>query len=95
MVTVLLHAKSKAFNKIVFANSCPGKINPWDVLTVSQYCSYTDWLFLKYISKNLDGLVFREIIIGLAQELEEDHDTSKQSLLSPESPGVENDYKIE
>ncbi|KAH1022620.1 innexin inx7 [Dendroctonus ponderosae] len=82
LLTILLHARSKSFNKLVFSTTCPGKINPWDVLTVSRYCSYTDWLFLKYLSKNLDGLVFREIIIGLAEELEDDLDSAKKSLMS-------------
>lgn len=82
LLTILLHARSKSFNKLVFSTTCPGRINPWDVLTVSRYCSYTDWLFLKYLSKNLDGLVFREIIIGLAEELEDDLDSAKKSLMS-------------
>ncbi|XP_050296267.1 innexin inx7-like isoform X2 [Anthonomus grandis grandis] len=96
-VTILLHARSKLFNKIVFAYSCPGKISPWDVLTVSKYCSYTDWLFLKYLAKNLDGLVFREIIISLAEELEGEHiEPAKQSLLSSNASTAEDsDYKIE
>ncbi|XP_066245314.1 innexin inx7 [Euwallacea similis] len=87
LLTVLLHAKSKAFNKMVFAYTCPGKINPWDVLTVSRYCSYTDWLFLKYLAKNLDGLVFREIIIGLAEELVEENNSeqAKRPFLSNSS----------
>ncbi|KAL1491940.1 hypothetical protein ABEB36_012457 [Hypothenemus hampei] len=94
--TVLLHAKSRTFNKIVFANSCPGKINPWDVITVSRYRSYTDWLFLKYMSKNLDGLVFREIIIDLAKDLEneyENEEPSKKSLLSSQPDN--NEYKFD
>ncbi|CAH1127039.1 unnamed protein product [Ceutorhynchus assimilis] len=96
LITVLLHAKSKLFNRLVFAYTCPGKINPWDVLTVSKYCSYTDWLFLKYLSKNLDGLVFREIIIGLAEELEDENtEPSKQSLLSNSSTAEENVYKLD
>lgn len=97
-VTVLLHAKSKMFNKLVFSSTCPGKINPWDVLTVSKYCSYTDWLFLKYLSKNLDGLVFRELIIGLAEELEDSdrEDNSEKSLIDSEiTSKVENEYKMD
>lgn len=97
LVTVLLHAKSKAFNKMVFANTCPGKINPWDVLTVSRYCNYTDWLFLKYLAKNMDGLVFREIIIGLAEELEDQNNVEgSKKLLASETSTVENDdFKME
>lgn len=68
---------------MVFANTCPGKLNPWNVLTVSKRCNYTDWLFLKYLSKNIDGMVFREIFIGLAEELEE-KEPSKEALIMSE-----------
>lgn len=45
----------------------------------------------------MDGLVFREIIIGLAEELEDEHsiDGSKK-LLASESSTLENDdFKVE
>ncbi|XP_019871476.1 innexin inx7 [Aethina tumida] len=70
-LTIFLHAKSKAFNRFVFSNTCPGKLNPWENLTVSRHCNYTDWLFLKYLSKNIDGLVFKEVFLGIAEDLEE------------------------
>lgn len=55
------------------------------MLTVSRHCNFTDWLFLKYLSKNIDGMVFREILIGLAEELEEKKPTpKKRSLVSSE-----------
>lgn len=69
VLTVLLHARSHKFNEIVFSNACPGKLNPWRVLTVTHYCNYTDWLFLRYLSKNMDGFVFRELFVGLAEDL--------------------------
>lgn len=74
-LTVLLHAKSQKFNEIVFANACPGKLNPWRVLRVTRYCSFTDWLFLYYLSKNMDGYVFRELFISLAEELDQQTET--------------------
>lgn len=83
VLTLFLHSRSKKFNEIVFANTCPGKLNPWNVLTVSKNCNYTDWLFLKYLSKNIDGMVFREIFIGLAEELEE-KEPSKEALIMNE-----------
>ncbi|RZC32479.1 innexin inx7 [Asbolus verrucosus] len=78
--TIILHARSKVFNRMVFASSCPGKLNPWDMLTVTQRCEFTDWLFLKYLSKNMDGLVFRELFLGLAEDLDE-----KKPLIALES----------
>lgn len=68
-ITVCLHARSHKFNEIIFANVCPGKLNPWRLLTVTNHCNYTDWLFLKYLAKNMDGLLFRELFISLAEEL--------------------------
>ncbi|CAH1379412.1 unnamed protein product [Tenebrio molitor] len=81
LVTILMHARSKKFNQIVFATSCPGKLNPWNMLTVTQRCDFTDWLFLKYLAKNMDGLVFKELFLGLAEDLEE----NKRPLISLES----------
>ncbi|XP_018562313.1 innexin inx7 isoform X1 [Anoplophora glabripennis] len=83
ILTLFLHSNSKRFNQMVFANTCPGKLNPWNVLTVSKRCNYTDWLFLNYLSKNIDGMVFREIFIGLAEELEE-KESSKEALIMSE-----------
>lgn len=92
VLTILLHARSRGFNRLVFYNACPGKLNPWTVLTVSKHCSFTDWLFLVYLSKNIDGMVFKEIFLGLAEDLEDEKPpnlkSSKESLLEEGS----NDY---
>ncbi|KAJ8947246.1 hypothetical protein NQ318_012012 [Aromia moschata] len=83
VMTIFLHSRSKKFNQFVFSNTCPGKLNPWNVLSVSKSCNYTDWLFLKYLAKNIDGMVFREIFIGLAEELD-GKEPSKEALISSE-----------
>ncbi|XP_044262258.1 innexin inx7-like [Tribolium madens] len=70
-MTILLHSRSRGFNRLAFATSCPGKLDPWQMLTVTQKCDFTDWLFLKYLAKNMDALVFRELFLGLAEDLEE------------------------
>lgn len=77
LVTICLHARSYRFNKLVFSIACPGKLNPWRVLTVTRHCNYTDWLFLKYLSKNMDGFMFRDLFIGLAEELAPETGSSK------------------
>ncbi|XP_074025552.1 innexin inx7 isoform X2 [Leptinotarsa decemlineata] len=71
LLTIILHARSTTFNKFVFANSCPGRLNPWKTLAVSNYGNFSDWLFLVYLSKNIDPLVFREIFQGIAEDLQE------------------------
>ncbi|KAF5275882.1 hypothetical protein FQR65_LT04121 [Abscondita terminalis] len=71
LITVILHARSQKFNELVFSTACPGKLNPWRVLRVTRYCNFTDWLFLYYLSKNMDGFVFRDLFIGLAEDLDD------------------------
>ncbi|KAG5896206.1 hypothetical protein JTB14_006653 [Gonioctena quinquepunctata] len=46
ITTIIFHARSKCFNRFVFSNSCPGRLNPWKTLSVSNHGNYTDWLFL-------------------------------------------------
>lgn len=83
IVTIFLHARSATFNRLVFANSCPGRLNPWNALNVSYHYSYTDWLFLVYLAKNVDALVFKEILLGIAEDLEQKK-SMKQPLLQAE-----------
>lgn len=71
---------------MIFAASCPGKLNPWTLVTVTKHCNFTDWLFLVYLAKNLDGMVFRELFLGLADDLEDKKPSSKGSLLDYEQP---------
>ncbi|KAK2584023.1 hypothetical protein KPH14_006479 [Odynerus spinipes] len=71
LLTMCLHARSIAFNKIVFSMACPGKYNPWNVIRVTREYHFGDWLFLYYIAKNLDNYVFKELLEKLAQDLDE------------------------
>ncbi|XP_056638220.1 innexin inx7 isoform X2 [Diorhabda carinulata] len=83
VITIIFHSRSTGFNRLVFSNSCPGKQNPWNALNVSYYYSYTDWLFLVYLAKNIDSLVFKEILLGIAEDLEQKK-SMKQPLLQAE-----------
>ncbi|CAL7949272.1 unnamed protein product [Xylocopa violacea] len=71
ILTMLLHARSKMFNKIVFSMACPGKHSPWNVLTVTHEWHYGDWIFLYYVAKNLDDYVFKELLQKLAEDMTE------------------------
>ncbi|XP_014478015.1 PREDICTED: innexin inx7-like [Dinoponera quadriceps] len=70
MLTMILHARSTSFNKLVFSMACPGRFNPWNVLSVTHEYYFGDWLFLFYIAKNLDNYVFKELLQQLAEDLE-------------------------
>lgn len=69
LLTMVLHARSELFNKLVFSMACPGKYNPWNVLAVTHECHYGDWVFLYYIAKNMDNYVFRELLVKLAGDI--------------------------
>ncbi|XP_011695495.1 PREDICTED: innexin inx7 [Wasmannia auropunctata] len=70
LLTMILHARSTSFNRLVFSMACPGKYNPWNVLKVTHEYYFGDWLFLYYIAKNLDNYVFKELLQSLAEDLE-------------------------
>ncbi|XP_043275459.1 innexin inx7-like [Venturia canescens] len=71
ILTMLLHARSKAFNKLVFSMACPGKYNPWSVLRVTNEYYFGDWLFLYYIAKNLDNYAFKDLLEQLGHDMED------------------------
>lgn len=49
--------------------ACPGRLNPWDMLTVTRHSSFSDWIFLYYLAKNMEPYLFREMLIELANEM--------------------------
>lgn len=70
ILTYSLHSRSHMFNRLVFSTSCPGKLNPWQIMYVTKECHFSDWLFLYYLSKNMDGLVFLKLFIQMAESLD-------------------------
>ncbi|XP_014222246.1 innexin inx7-like [Trichogramma pretiosum] len=71
LFTFLLHGRSKAFNKWVFRLACPGSSDASAILEVTQNTNFGDWLFLYYIAKNVENIVFKEIIEGLSDDMME------------------------
>ncbi|XP_044262000.1 innexin inx7-like isoform X2 [Tribolium madens] len=66
--TVIFYKKCMTFNQFIFGH---GKLHYWNLNLVVKQCSYHDWLLLKYLAKNIDGLVFRELFMDISEELEE------------------------
>lgn len=65
-ISILLHSRSSKFNDLIFSAWRPAKLTTWKFVTVTKYFTYTDWLFLNYLSENMDGLAFRELFVLLA-----------------------------
>lgn len=43
--------------------ACPGKMNPWDVLVVTNEFFFSDWLFLYYLARNMEPYLFRQMLL--------------------------------
>lgn len=69
LITIIFHARSAAFNGAVFSTVCPGRLNPWDMLTVTRTFAFSDWLFLYYLAKNMEPFLFREMLVKIANEM--------------------------
>jgi len=63
LLTLYLHSRSNAFNGFVFSMVCPGKMNPWDMLVVTNNFYFSDWLFLFYLAKNMEAYLFRQMLL--------------------------------
>ncbi|KYB25015.1 innexin inx7 [Tribolium castaneum] len=68
--SILLYSKSPVFGRIIFGFGAK-KLSFWKLKTVTRKFTYADWLFLKYLSKNLDGLVFRELFGRIYEQLDD------------------------
>ncbi|XP_069702372.1 innexin inx7-like [Periplaneta americana] len=69
LVTYVLHSRSVLFNRLVFSFVSPSTPDVWSVVKVTKASHYSDWLFLYYLAKNLDPMVFRELFLIIAMDL--------------------------
>lgn len=58
IISLIMH-RNVTFSKIVFSLRSHGKL---DIKGIVRRLSYSDWLYLVYLSKNLDPLVFKRFI---------------------------------
>lgn len=70
IISYFLHAKNNCFNNLVFSFTTPIKLNAWKLYIVNNNCSYTDWLFLRYLSKNMDERLFKDFLESLAKDMD-------------------------
>lgn len=71
LLTFVLYSRSQMFNRLKFAMACPTRLHTKDLSTVLQQVSYSDWLFLCYLAKNLEPYVFQQFLTELAVEYQE------------------------
>ncbi|KAJ3640676.1 hypothetical protein Zmor_027222 [Zophobas morio] len=71
VLSMFLYSRSVGFNQIIFGHTARGKLYPWHLQMVIKRCNYPDWLLLRYLSKNMDGLAFKDLFLNIYEELEE------------------------
>ncbi|CAH0722146.1 unnamed protein product, partial [Brenthis ino] len=69
-VSFFLYRRSLKFNQLMFRHASSGKFNPYNVIQVVNGCEFGDWLFLYYLGKNMQGMVFQQLFERLAEELQ-------------------------
>lgn len=70
---------------MIFASVCPGRLNTRELITVTRHISYSDWIFLYYLAKNLEPFVFQNFLSELAIEFRRDYiDENARLNVNPE-----------
>lgn len=78
------------FNRTLFSSTCPGRLNTKHLTTVVRHISYSDWLFLYYLAKNLEPFVFCDLLNDLATEFRQ-HYIEEHEVLSHERETIKLD----
>lgn len=68
---MLFFSSSQMFNRMKFVIACPTRLHTKDLNTVLQQVTYSDWLFLCYLAKNMEPFAFQQFLTELAVEYDE------------------------
>jgi len=65
----MLHSR-ESFNRLLLREASPGaRLDPVDLAVIARQTTYSDWLFMYYLSGNMDGIVFRDLLHSFATGL--------------------------
>lgn len=68
-VQYVMHSRD-SFNRLLLREASPGtRIDPVDLAVIARQTTYSDWLFMYYLSGNMDGAVFRDLLHSYATGL--------------------------
>lgn len=60
----------ESFNRLVLREASPGaRIDAVDLAVIAHQTTFSDWLFMYYLSGNMDGAVFRDLLHSYASGL--------------------------
>lgn len=70
LLSFLLHSRNGAFNRLVWAEVSPGPaLKAAEIDMIATKLTFSDWLFLYYIGKNMDSRMFRRVVADLSHSL--------------------------
>ncbi|CAH1402935.1 unnamed protein product [Nezara viridula] len=70
LLSFLLHSRNGAFNRFVWAEVSPGPaLKTAEIEMIATKLTFSDWLLLYYIGKNMDSRMFRRVVADLSQSL--------------------------
>lgn len=68
-VQYAMHSRD-SFNRLLLREASPGtRLDPVDLAVIARQTTYSDWLFMYYLSGNMDGAVFRDLLHSYATGL--------------------------
>lgn len=68
-VQYMLYSR-ESFNRMLLREASPGaRLDPVDLAVIARQTTYSDWLFMYYLSGNMDGSVFRDLLHSFATGL--------------------------
>ncbi|ETN60917.1 innexin [Anopheles darlingi] len=70
LITILLHNRWTKLTAVILSFASPGRLNPQDVEFVTYNLGFSQWLFLYYLAKNMDGHLFRKVLRSIIDELQ-------------------------
>ncbi|RZC40066.1 Innexin domain containing protein [Asbolus verrucosus] len=70
-VVTMACSKNLKFNVLIFANVVQETVHPMSLNMLLKQFSFSEWLFLRYLSKNMNSKTFVEFLMKLAEDLQE------------------------
>ncbi|KAJ9577539.1 hypothetical protein L9F63_005912 [Diploptera punctata] len=70
LMTFVLHSNSVQFNKVAYSLIHPHLAHVWELVNLTGENHFSDWLFLYYLGKNLDPVVFQELFLSTAAQID-------------------------
>ena len=71
IATYIFHSTSVRFNLAAFSLVHPNLAHVWSFVSLTGEKHFSDWLFLYYLAKNLDPLVFQELFLNTAAAMQD------------------------